>query len=210
MPVITDPQKGVAYGRLAAYPNIYTARANPKVPDSKTKFSLKVILDPKTPEGKASIDTVKKCLKAAGLSKWPAKWPHPKLFDSDGTILDNDRVCLVEGSKIRDKDGQQYPEYKGMMVLKLSSPENSPPVLVDSDGRTPLKADSGKLYGGSYGKVGFRVYASETGGPGVFAALNAVCFKKHGDPLGGGGPARAEDYFDEEETRLDADEDDDL
>lgn len=205
MPENTDPQKVTVFGRLS-FAHIFKPHINKKVANAKAKFSVNVIMDPKTPEGKASIAAVKNAIKAAGHDKW-GKWPHAKLVDTEtGDPVDVKRFCLVKGSSFKDDDGNVRPECQGMWVLKASSNEDSPPVTVDSDGRSPLTGKDGKLYAGSYAKVGVRIYGTENGGLGVFAALNAAMFKKHGDPLGGGAPARAEDYFEAEEPGLDEDE----
>lgn len=202
-----DPQKATVYGRLF-YPSLFKTSTNKKVANAKPKFGVNIGMDPKTPEGKASIAACNAAIEAAGKAQWK-KWPHPNLIDTEnGEPLDKKRFCLVKGSTFRDKDGNPLPEMKGLMILKCSSAEDKPPVLVDADGRTPLKASDNKLYPGCYGRVGVRIYGTENGGLGVFAALNAAQFKKHGEPLGGGAPARAEDYFEAEEVT--DDEDDDL
>lgn len=196
---VSDPQKVTVKGRLS-YAHIFKAHKNPKLPDAKPKFSVNVILDPTTEEGKKSIQAVKAAIKAAGIAQWK-KWPLPKLVDENGEPHDVKRFCLIKGSKFLDEDGNVRPETKGMYVLKCSSAEDKPPLTVDADARTPLTSKDNKIYSGSYGNVGVRIYGTDAGGsPGVFAALNAVQFKKHGEPLGGGAPARAEDYFEAEES----------
>lgn len=201
----SDPQKVTVYGRLS-YAKLFKAVGSKSDPN-KLRFSVNVIIDPTTPEGKASLEKVRAAIKAAGFAQWK-KWPYLKMVDEDGKPLDPKRMCLADGKTFRDDEGTIRPETKGMWVLKCGTAEDKPPVLVDADGRTPLKASDNKLYSGCYGRVGVRIYGTDSGGsPGVFAALNAAQFKKHGEPLGGGAPARAEDYFEAEEV---VDEDDDL
>lgn len=202
---VTDPQKVTVYGRLS-YAHIFVARKNQKQPQNPPKFSTDVIIDPSTPEGKQSLAAIRAAVKPACLAQW-GKWPYGKLFDENMKAHDSKRFCLYDGNTIRDDDGNIRPETKNMWVLKCSSKEDMPPVVVDSDGRTPITAKDKKCYPGSYGKVGVRIYGTDAGGsPGVFAALNAVMFKKHGDPLGGGGAARPEDYFEAEDPGLSDDE----
>lgn len=197
-----DPQKVTVYGRLS-YAHLFQTHTNKKVANAKPKYGVNVIIDPKTPEGKASIERLQAAIKAAGIAQWK-KWPHAKLIDTEtGDPVDVKRFCLVKGSSFKDEEGAVRPETKGMWVLKASSAEDKPPVLVDADGRTPLTARDNKLYSGCYGRVGVRIYGTDNGGLGVFAALNAAQFKAHGEPLGGGAPARAEDYFEAEEVQDD-------
>lgn len=201
-----DPQKVTVYGRLS-YAHLFKSKGS-KADPKKLRYSVNLLIDPKTDEGKVSLAKINEAIKVAGINAF-GKWPHAKLVDDAGKPVDPKRFCLVSGSSFTDEDGNVRPECKGMMVLKASCPGmegDTPPVLVDVDGRTPLKATDGKLYSGCHGGVGVRIYGTDKGGLGIFAALNAVKFKKHGEPLGGGGPARAEDYFEEEPASTDEDD----
>ena len=156
------------------------------------KFKVTCIVDPKD---KASIAAIDAAVKHVSLDKWkkyPLTWKDPKRF------------CVSDGNTHTDKDDEVKPAYAGMKVVNASNKNR--PVIVDTDGRTPLAAEDNKPYSGCYAKVVVRFYGTENGGRGLFAGFEAIQFLKDGEPLSGGGTrVRAEDVFtDESEDSDDA------
>jgi hypothetical protein len=152
------------------------------------KFKVTCIIDPSTPDGKAAMKAIDAAVKHVSLDKWkkhPLVWKDPKRF------------CVSDGNTHTDKDDEIKDAYKGMKVVSASNKNR--PVIVDTDGRTPLAAEDNKPYSGCYAKVVVRFYGTENGGRGLFAGFEAIQFLKDGEPLSGGGSrVRAEDVFSDE------------
>jgi hypothetical protein len=191
-PTQTNPAKVRLRDVRLSFSSLFTQSASVK--DGPLKYRANLIIDPNTVEGKNNLKLLLKARKDVEIEK----------FGREMEYKDPKRLCIKKGDdQISEKTGEPYDGYAGMIIVSATNGKKFP--IVDCD-LTPLSAEDGKPYNGCYVNVQITLYAikdKDKGGNGIFASLDAVQFKKHGTPFGGGG-VKAEDVFEVEEL----DEDD--
>lgn len=170
--VITEP--GIRF----SYANVFEAKAMAE--DQKAKFSVSLLIDKNTKQGKATIAKIEKAVAAAleeGKAKFGGKIP---------TVFKNP---LRDGDEERPDD----ENYEGMMFVNANSDRR--PGVVDSDLNAII--DPEDFYSGCYGRASVNFYAfNVSGNKGVACGLNNLQKLEDGDRLSGGSSAE-EDFGDD-------------
>ncbi len=195
-PKITDEQRGTTPEGRASYPRVFEADSyDPK--DAK-KFSI-ILLIEKDSDMKPILRTIK-AAKIAAFGPDKSEWPDDLLSPiSDGDV------------PVKGKDGKKEVRegYEGCWVVKLSSPEDRKPVVIDRK-KNPI-TEKTDLYAGCYVRCGYVALAWEyMGKQGVKLSLDAVQKLREGEPFGG--RRSIDDTFDdlpnEDDVAADDDKDD--
>lgn len=152
---------------------------------------------------KAAVDALKEQAKAKNNGKLPKDFHTP----------------LRDGDEEADEKGEAYEGHYFFNAKSKKKPGIAKPVGKDADGRNKFQeiTDSTEVYSGCYCKVSVNFYlfgfdGKATGGnKGVGAGLNNIVKIQDGEPLGGGN-ARIEDEFAEEDFDdvVDISDDDDF
>ena len=104
-----------------------------------------------------------------------------------------DKLCLRDGD-LTGKD-----EYEGKYILVAREREDSPPALLDRDGRTEVKKSDDKIYSGAIGNVMFRLWTQDNDyGKRVNANLLGLQFVEHGEKFSGVERPKKDEMFDDE------------
>jgi hypothetical protein len=148
------------------WPQFLQPKANPKVADSKKKFSC-VFLIPKD----ANIDAIKAEIQRAAEEKHGKKWKEKKLRMPLGKTADEPKLAEY---------AEDFP-----FVLKPSANEEFAPFVFGPDGK-PFKGDPSDIYGGRWGIIAGAGWGYNTGSDGVGWNLNRVQLLDHDEPIGGG------------------------
>lgn len=161
--------------------------ASSVIPGSAPKYSANFIIDPSTPQGKASLKAAQAAVEAVERDKFKRK----DIKYKEG------RLALKEGNEqVSSSTGEVYAGYEDMMVVSAGSRTRFP--IIDRD-RTPLTEDDGKPYSGCYVNALVQFYAvdgADKGGRGVFAGIDAIQFVREGESFGAGA-VNTDDYFDD-------------
>jgi len=161
------------------------------------KYRANFIIDPTTAEGKVALKEVQAAINHAAKEKFGEKWEK---------ILANisaDRVCMRDGDKNVNKEGETYQGYEGMQYVAATNSKR--PQTLDRD-KSPVTEDDDVLYSGAYVDGVVSIYATNEkkfGGNGIFATLQIVRKRKDGDSFGSGS-VNADDVLD------DLEDDDDM
>lgn len=167
------------------------------------KYSCSILV-PKT--DKETLRKIKAAVEAAkelGKAKWGGKIPaklHTPLRDGDE----------------ERPDDEAYAGHYFFNASSKTKPGIAKPVGKDANGRTKFQeiTDTTEVYSGCYAKVSINFYPFDAkGNRGVAAGLNNIVKVQDGEPLGGG-RARVEDEFANEDfddvVGFDSDDDDDF
>ena len=183
---------------VASYPNVFEAKTNPQNPNATPKFSLTILVDKNTEEGRATMAAYKKQLDLVAREK--CKKPYADVY-----IPDDDRKGFLDGdgkAGRKSKTGEKIAGYEGMWVIKASSADR---IAVVDHQRKPLVAQDGKVYGGCIVKAVINPYYTENGGSaGFFNGLEAVQVVGSGQRFGRA-PVDVNSVFAEEEYEGDED-----
>lgn len=107
------------------------------------------------------------------------------------TFRGNSQKCSYNDGDTKEFDGFAGHNYLAAHRRKA----DGPPTLRDKDGKTPVAADSGRIYAGCYCNVIADIYAITKGNQGIFASFSGVQFVADGDAFSGS-RARDEDFED--------------
>lgn len=169
--------------------------------EGKPKYSLNLLMDPDTKEGKANIALIEKELLALAKRTWGDK--GEKVLKA----LDSKRRPLLDGDDCTNSEGDVYNGYEGMMAFKAANPKEFKRLARDKSVLTEDDADRmNLLYGGCFVDAVVNIYAiteKAKGGNGIFASIEVVRHRKDGEAFGAA-PVDEDDYLDDLE-----DEDDD-
>jgi len=158
-----------------SFPHLFEPSASVK--DGPLKYRANFLIDPATPDGKASIAAMQKAIKHAEMDKWKKS---PQVYKGD-------RCCLQDGNtKMNNASGDIYDGYEGMMVVNAST--DNRPVVVNRS-RVPVSKEDNLFYAGCYVNAVVRLYTvdgADKGGKGLFAGLQAVQFSGPGEAFGAG------------------------
>lgn len=142
-----------------SFADIFKAKA---VNDGEPRFSANFLLDKK--KDAAQIKKIGDEIRRLEATKFKGK------------KLPNDKVCL------RDGDEKEYDGYAGCMFLPASNKKR--PQVIDRD-KTPLSAEDGKPYSGSYVNAVVRLWPMDNNfGKRINASLEVVQFYKNGEAFG--------------------------
>lgn len=132
--------------------------------ESKAKYGATFLLNKK--DNAAEIKAIQEGIKALIAEKWKGKTP--------GSL----KVCLRDGAEKDHLDG--YNED----IMFISATSEKRPSVVKRD-LTPLVAEDGLPYAGSYVVATVRLWAQDNQyGKRINAQLRAVMFYKDGEPFG--------------------------
>jgi len=162
-----------------SFPDVFNAKEFTPG-DDKPRFNATFLVEPGSANDKLINEHIDAALKEAFGAKAAAM---KKSFE--GNV---NKYCYQDG------DTKEYDGYAGKMFLACHN--KTRPTLRDIDGRTPITAESGRLYGGCYVDGIVEIYVQTTGYPGVRASFSGIQFVADGDAFGGGAPARDEDFED--------------
>lgn len=192
-------------------------RAEKATESSAPKFSAHAIIDPNTATGKANIEAIKAAQKHVAVAQWGEKWEN--VFKS----LEKNRRSFRAGEGMTNNEGDIYSGYEGMKYLVANRSEKQGRPDVRDRKKNPTTEEDGLVYGGCYVDMVvsfFTTTKKEQGGNGLFASLELVRFRDHGEAFGGGMSSdEALDMLDEledddddfgSETATEGGEDDDL
>lgn len=170
-----------------SFPNIFSAKANEQ---GKEQFSAAFLF---APEHKG-IPALEATIEEVGKAKWGAKWPAVKKE-------------LIAGGKLLVHNGDSKASlagYEGNLFFNAYNTVR--PTVVDRD-RTPLNAQDGKPYSGSYVNCIIDIWAQDNSyGKRINAQLQGVQFVKDGEAFSGGGTSADASDFEEIADGADADD----
>ncbi len=136
------------------------------------------------PKDSPQVKEIEKAILEAATTKWGAK----AKATLDSLRGNSQKYCFTDGD-LKDYDG-----YEGHMALSAKNAKR--PLIIDRD-KTPLTAEDGRPYDGSYVVASIELWMQDNKwGKGVRATLRGVQFYKDGDAFAGGAPA-SEDEFDD-------------
>lgn len=170
-----------------SFPNIFAAKANEQ---GKEQFSAAFLFAP----DHAGIPALDAVIEEVGKAKWGAKWPAVKKE-------------LTAGGKLLVHNGDSKASlagYEGNLFLNAYNTVR--PTVVDRD-RTPLTAQDGKPYSGSFVNAIIDIWAQDNSyGKRINAQLQGIQFVKDGEAFSGGGTAADASDFEEIADGADADD----
>lgn len=170
-----------------AFPNIFTPKANEQ---GKEQFSAAFLFPPEH-KCMTGLDAA---IEEVGKAKWGAKWPAVKKE-------------LTAGGKLLVHNGDSKASlagYEGNLFFNAYNTVR--PTVVDRD-RTPLTAQDGKPYSGSYVNVIIDIWAQDNSyGKRINAQLQGVQFVRDGEAFSGGGTSADASDFEEIADGADADD----
>lgn len=170
-------------------------KAEKATESSAPKYSAHAIIDPDTAHGKANIEAIKAAQKHVAVAQWGDKWQNVV------KNLEKNRRSFREGDTMTNNEGDIYAGYEGnkYLVANRSEKQGRPSVL--DRRKNPTTEEDGLVYGGCYVDMVvsfFTVTHKDQGGNGLFASLEVVRFREHGEAFGGGlGAEEAADYLDD-------------
>lgn len=156
-----------------SFPDLFEARSIKSDPNSRPRFGVSAILDPKFPphvealkQINAEVDRIKK-------EGWGTKVPGNLKIE-----------FLSNGDDNTDKEGNVYAGYAGMKIIRANAAETQAPVVLGKDKRELTKGDSA-IYPGVYAHISFNLYISEKISPRICCGLRSVMSLEYGEPLAG-------------------------
>jgi len=174
-----------------SFPSLFVATSFS--PDQEKKYSATLIIEKGTPEHKALLAEVER----VATDKW-----GPKAGATLVSLKASNKICVRDGAEKEGMDGF------GEGVVFMNASTKSRPGVYDRD-QTPLTADDGRPYAGSYVNAMVEIWCQDNQfGKRINATLRGVQFAKDGEPFGGGGaPAKADDFPMLEESEPGSDDD---
>jgi hypothetical protein len=159
--------------RLGVFPDLFA----PRQFDGKGefKYAAKFIMAAGSEEKKA----VDAAIRAAAVKTYGAK-ADTFLKTVQGQKKE---YCFIDGSVLG------RPEYDGMWVLSAKRKEKDGAPNVYARDKSPLTAESGKVYPGCYVNAKVRLWAQDAPFPGMRCEFSGVQFVKDGEAFSGAGPA---------------------
>lgn len=177
-------------------------RAEKSTDTSKPKYSAHGIIDPNTATGKANIEAIKAAQKHVAVAQWGDKWQNVVKG------LEKNRRSFRDGDAMVNDEGDVYSGYSGMKFVAANRSEKQGRPDVRDRQKQPTTEEDGLVYAGCYVDMVvsfFTTTKKDQGGNGLFASLELIRFRDHGEAFGGGMSSdEALDMLDE------LDDDDDL
>lgn len=161
--------------------------------DNYGRFSGSFIFAPDHPAAAA----ISAAIKEVAASKWGQK--------AEGILKKlgaDDKLCLKDGSKKLDKEGNPVDGYEGNLFV-TSSNDKAQPTSFDRDG-SKLDPKSGKPYSGCQVNAKIEIWAQDNSyGQRINATLLGVQFMADGEAFGGGGRTADASDFEQHEPETD-------
>jgi hypothetical protein len=191
----SDPRRVMLKNIRLSFPTLRTKEASTK--GGKEKFSTSFLLDPNTVEGKTAIATCEKAIAAAESEHY-----GPEKIGFIGRVVeDPKRLALLKGERCKNKEGEVYKGYEGMIALKTAA-DRRPLLLAKNRTEIDIEDIETDLYGGVYcdAEVAFYCISHEDkGGNGLFCSVEAIRSRETGESFGGGLRASASSFDDLED-----------
>lgn len=204
MSTITKDQfktaRKVVTGKVrCSYVNVFAPRLNTN--SGEMEYSMELMIDKKDT---ATVNAVKKAIRASEAFKFPKGRPNPKLKEWYDPLQDADEMLAVAADGSEIPYTQKRPETKGCYLLRVKNKEAVPVV----DGQRQEVLDKTAFVSGDYARASINAHPFDVGkNAGVTFFLNAVQVVAKGEPLGGGVDAKSEfDDWEEDETEAEAEE----
>lgn len=166
-------------------------------PDSHGKYSVTLLLDPKTPDGQANIKIISEAVEqgiAEGIAKQMVGFAGRKPSDKDyaqfvsmhNPLKNADMDRFTKGKNMGKTRSEVYPEMAGKYVLTASTKRDLRGERCVIDVNTREVPQSNQLYSGMLGLVSLWVAPySNKDGLGLSVLLNSVVRTGDGERLGG-------------------------
>jgi Protein of unknown function (DUF2815) len=151
----------------AQFVNVVEPRVRKIGKDTKTEYSLLMLIDPTDP----LIILLKDAAKEAALKKWPNKMP------------------TMSNNPFKDGNTKEYQGAAGMIMVNVSCDPKDKPFVVDMDGKTII-TDPKRIYSGCWVRVALNAGAwqnDEFKTHGVSFFLQGVQLVQQDEALGGSG-----------------------
>lgn len=182
----SDPRRIFINNVRLSYPTLRTKKA--AVAGGKEKFSASFLMDPKTPEGQRAIKACQAAVAAAEAEHYGAD----KVGFITKVVEDPKRIALKKGERCKNKDGEVYSGYAGMVALTTSADRR--PMLVTKDKQDFLETHElddieETFFGGLYVDAEVSFYCisdTDKGGNGLFCTVEAIRTRDYGQAFGGG------------------------
>jgi len=163
-----------------SFPSLFVATAFDA--DQAKKFSGTFILPADDPQ----VGAIQKEIQRVAVEKW-----NTKANDVLVQLKAQNKIALRSGAEKAAMDGF------GPEVFFFNASNEKRPGVYDRD-RTPLTAEDGRPYAGSYVNVQVEFWAQDNKwGKRINATLRGVQFAADGEPFGGGAPPSSADEFPE-------------
>lgn len=157
-----------------SFPTLWEAEA--VKPGDRPAFSCKFLV-PKDGDQKGPL---MEAIKKVAMAKWGKNW---KAVYAE--LKAKDRLCITDGNKKTDDDGNVMEGYVDNLILGSRSYVR--PTVVDRDPKKRLSQEDGKIYSGCYVNAFVAIWAqSGEYGKRINCQLQGVQFCKDGDAFGGG------------------------
>jgi hypothetical protein len=190
--IIVVPRARLAFARIH---KAEQSRGPDGQPRGTAKFSATLLIDPSSPEGKASIATIKAAAAKVVTAKWGdrANWPKPNPATGMGGLI----LCFGNGDDLP----KVYDGYAGMFYVKLS--DTTRPLLGNRKGEPVVEGDPQCPYSGCFVRarispwVYFPTQKRPQSANGVNMNFRSLQFVEDGAAFGGGGSRTAEEEFEQ-------------
>lgn len=164
---------------VLSFPKLFKPEA---YAEGEPRFSATFLFDPGSEAAKVAQQAIDEII----AEQWAGKRPNAL------------KVCVQEGdAKVAAaRNPENYSMYEGKLYVTASAKQDRPPIVVDTDGATPLTAASGKVYGGAIAGAIIRLWGQDNKwGVRINAELRAVQVQGAGTPFGSGGRIDTSRYF---------------
>lgn len=158
-------------------------RAERATESSAPKYSAHAIIDPDTTDGQANIEAIKAAQKHVAVAQWGDKWQNVVKG------LEKNRRSFRDGDTMTNNEGDVYSGYEGMKYLVANRGESQGRASILDRRKNPTTEEDALIYAGCYVDMVvsfFTTAKKEQGGNGVFASLEVIRFRDHGEAFGGG------------------------
>lgn len=205
MATITKEQfmkaRKVVTGKVrCSYVSVFKARLNPN--NDEMEYGMEMMI-PKS--DKATVDKIKRAMKASESYKFPKGRPNPKVKEWYNPLIDADEEIIMVGDE-EVALTKKRPETKGCYLLRIKNKEAVPVVDAQKD---PIMVES-EFVSGDYARVSINAHPFDVGkNAGITFYMNAVQVVGKGEPLGGGVDVDSEfDEWEDDEQNEEESQDD--
>lgn len=156
--------------------------------EGEARYGAAFVIDPKSP--------VVKELDAAMVALAKEQWKD-KATGTLQTLISGGRVAFLHRPKA-NQAGEVYDGFEDMFHLNASRRlSQGRPLVLDTNGSTPLTAEDGKPYSGCYVNATVDLWAQDNKwGKRINATLLGVQFLRDGDSFSGGAKPSMDDFGD--------------
>ena len=167
---MNDPKQAIVplQGVRLAFAKLFKAERY-KNKEGTEAYSVALLWDPETPEGKANTAAINKAIRFVTQKKW-------------GT----EKVKGVQ-SPVRDGDDAGYEGFEGMYYVNARrKPSAGKPLLLDQN-KSPVSEEDNLIYSGAICNASVSLWSmKDKSEKGINAELRAIKFVQHGERFSGG------------------------